>query len=397
MKRVLTEKGVAALKPPAVGRVFTRDIAVPGLMVCVTAKGHKSYLLGARFPGQKDYKRCELGQVGAIGLADARAMAREWLAAIKAGSDPRRTQRASADTFAVVAEQFIAMKLPSQRKGWRVERELRREVLPHWGTRPIGSITRRDVRELIQAIVARPSPAYARNVYDGVRAVFSFALNQDIIEHSPVDALKPRDFIGQKKVRERVLDDDEIRALWRACDQLGYPFGPLTRLLLLTGARLNELARASWSEIDLKRRTLVVPAERFKSNSQHIIHLSSDAVAILQELPRWAHGDFLFTCSAGRRPVAGFGDAKERLNRIVGFRDWQAHDLRRVVRSRLAELKVAEHVAELAIGHSRRGLQRIYDRYAYGPEIAEALQAWADRLRIIVSPPPKLRVIRLQR
>src|SRR5262245_31167422 len=98
MRKILTEKGVAALKPAAAGRVFVHDVVVPGLMVCVTPKGNKSYLLGARFDGSGDYKRCELGQVGAIALANARTKAREWLATIKAGTDPRRV-RVDTDTF----------------------------------------------------------------------------------------------------------------------------------------------------------------------------------------------------------------------------------------------------------------------------------------------------------
>ena len=103
MKKVLTDKAIAALKSPAEGRTFVRDVVVPGLMVSVTAKGTKTFLLGARFPGSKDYVRSELGQVGAIGLAEARAQAREWLAAIKSGSDPRRARRADADSFKAVA------------------------------------------------------------------------------------------------------------------------------------------------------------------------------------------------------------------------------------------------------------------------------------------------------
>jgi integrase len=393
-KKALTEKAVAALKPAPVGKRYSvQDSLVPGLEVRITDRGTKTFMLGTRYPGSTDFKRRELAKVGAMTLAAARERAREWLALIGQGIDPSKV---TSDTFAAVAENYIKRRMANKRNGWRVAHQLKVEVLPNWGERPIGSIARRDVRELIQRIVDRPAPRYAHNVYDAIRGVFTFALVEDIIAVSPTTALRPRDLIGERKIRERVLDDDELRALWHASEQIGYPFGPLARLLLLTGARVNELAQASWQEIDLQRRTLTVPAERFKMNSQHVIHLSDDAMEILSALPRWSGGDYVFSTLNGAQPVRGFGSrAKANLNHTMGVSDWVIHDLRRVVRSRLAELRVVEHVAEMVIGHSRRGLQRVYDQYRYKTEIAEALQAWARHLRAIVRPPPRQNVVPL--
>lgn len=191
-----------------------------------------------------------------------------------------------------------------------------------------------------------------------------------------------------------MLTDDELAALWNATDY--YPWGHLARLLLLTGARYSEIAHASWEEIDLERRTLTVPAARFKQNAVHVIPLSDDAVALLQSLPRFS-GPFVFTSNNGEKPVAGFGGyAKRSLDRAMGNPPhWIVHDLRRTTRTRLAELRIPEIIAELAIGHSKRGLLRVYNQYEYGSEIRAALQAWAQRLQSIVAPSPA-NVVRLR-
>ena len=150
------------------------------------------------------------------------------------------------------------------------------------------------------------------------------------------------------------MTDDEVRALWDATERLGYPYGDLYKLLLLTGVRLREAANAKWSEIT--GDTWNIPPERFKSDAVHIVPLSGAAQALLAELPR--KGDFLFT-HTGTSPVNSFSKSKARLDAIMGASDWRVHDLRRVVRSHLAALRVPDHVAEMCLGHGRRGLQRV--------------------------------------
>src|SRR5262249_45351935 len=146
MRKLLTDKSVAALKPARAGcRYIAADIAVPGLGVRVTASGHKTFILGARFPNSKHFVRRELGEVGVISLAAAREKARTWLVQIKAGDDPAKKAPApelTNTTFAHVCESFISRHLVNQRKGARVAREIRNELIPHWGNVPIGKITR---------------------------------------------------------------------------------------------------------------------------------------------------------------------------------------------------------------------------------------------------------------
>jgi integrase len=225
------------------------------------------------------------------------------------------------------------------------------------------------------------------------------------VEQSPAAAIKPKRLIGQDRpIRTRVLDDRELLALWKATDDdLGYPWSPLYRLMLLTGVRLREASDAQWREIDFDKRVWRIPASRFKANAEHHVPLNEDVIALLKSLPHFSNGDYIFTTTGGARPVSGFSKSKKTIDakmkkKLGELVAWRTHDIRRVVRSRLSALKVPDHVAEMCLGHGRRGLQRIYDQHGYESEIREALAAWADRLRDLVNPPdPSGKVVKLQR
>jgi integrase len=173
---------------------------------------------------------------------------------------------------------------------------------------------------------------------------------------------------------------------------------------MLTGARLSEAAESSWGEFSQTEWT--VPGARFKSGQVHIVPLTPAMKTLLASLPRWTGGDYLFSTTNGRLPVCGFnGNVKIRLDRemaktwralgrVVGTdrrgavpENWTPHDLRRTVRTRLSALRVPENIAEMVIGHSKRGLARIYDQHRYADEIREALVAWNNLLESIVEPP----------
>ena len=161
--------------------------------------------------------------------------------------------------------------------------------------------------------------------------------------------IRPEKLIGKRAPRQRILSDAEIVKFWEATAELGYPFGHLFRLLLLTGVRLREAAHAKWCEIEGDVWT--IPPERFKSGCRHIVPLSDQAMQLINELPR--RGEHLFTIN-GRQPVNAFAYAKKRLDALMGVSGWRNHDLRRVVRSRLSELGVSRDIAEMVIGHGKR-------------------------------------------
>jgi integrase len=414
-RRTLNDRIIKAIKPARAGqRHEVWDALVPGLGVRTTDTGGKTFVLATRYPGSKNPARRKLGGYGELTLEEARGKARAWLALVARGMDPEQEverqrlaeQRKRSTTFAAVAEDFIADKCSKERQAYEATRIVRRELIPVWGDRAITEIAPLDVITLLRPIKAR-GPAMAHAVLTVIKRLFGWAVDAHVygLETSPADRLKAKRIIGELHPRQRVLSDPEIIAFWRAASRMRYPHGPLLQLLLLTACRHHELADAPWSEFDLTARVWTIAQERFKSNAVHRVPLVDDVFAILKELPRFKGGGFVFSTTSGARPSRCSDKVKLQLDRrmlhtlkamarmrgedpnAVELRPWVIHDLRRVVRSHLAALRLPDHICEMVLGHGKKGLQRIYDQHAYESEIGEALTMWAARLRSIVNPP----------
>jgi integrase len=325
-KHRLTDRKLKALRRMS-KRYDVMDSDVPGFGVRVSEVGQKTFILIARYPGSTNPTRRALGEYPSLSLEKARERAREWRDLIRRGNDPKAEEerqrrlelRRQETTFAAVAEDYIDRHVKGQRKAKDTEREIRKELIDFWGERPITSIMREDVIVLIEGIARRPAPYTAHIVLGHIRSLFNWAINRGAygLETSPCDRIKPAALIGAKEPRQRVLNDAEIAAVWRGSEALGYPFGPLYQLLMLTGARKNEVAGAKWGEFDLKKKIWTVPPERFKSDASHLVPLSDHAVSIIEGLPRFTKGDHLFTTTYGEKPISGFSKGKDRLDRLV--------------------------------------------------------------------------------
>jgi integrase len=408
-KKRLTDRTLKAVKPTR-KRYDIMDSDVRGFGVRVSETGQKTFILIARFPGSPNPTRRAIGGYPSLSLEKARERARRWRDLVRQGIDPKAEEdrlrrlelRKQKTTFAAVADEYLERHVKGQRRASDTEREIRKELIAHWGERPIASITREDVVLLVDAVARRPAPYLAHLVLSHARSLFNWAINRGTygLETSPCDRIKPATLIGPREARQRVLSDAELAALWNGSEALGYPFGPLYQLLLLTGARKSEVSDARWREFDLTKRVWTVPPERFKSNASHLVPLSDAAVAIIGALPHFK-GDHLFTTTYGDKPISGFSKGKDRLDKLMGEQlgstppPWVIHDIRRTVRTRLASLRVPDLVAEMVIGHGRKGLQRVYDQHTYETEIREALELWAARLRDIITPPPE-NVVRMR-
>ena len=218
-----------------------------------------------------------------------------------------------------MAEDYLKRHVKGQRTAKVAERDIRKELIARWAARPVTDITRDDVVALIEEIVDRPAPAMAHLVFAHTRSLFNWAIARSVygLETSPCDRLHPAKLIGPKEPRQRVLTDAELAALWRATEILGYPFGPLYRLLLLTGARKNEVAGLRRREIDLDKKLWSVPPERFKSKTTHLVPLTAPAIAVIEALPNFGKGDHLFSTTFGEKPVSGFSKSKDRLDALM--------------------------------------------------------------------------------
>jgi integrase len=401
-RKRLTARTVETLRPAAPdptgkrnGRRFVMDAEVSGLGVKVTETGSRSYVLIKRFPGFKHPAPRQLGSCDVLSLEEAREKARDWLKLIARGVDPaqheRELQEAAArkreNSFAAVAEDFFREKLASERQGREVERDMRKEFLTAWGKRPIADVTDEDVLHVIRAVKQRGSPSQARNLLGYARRFFDWAIDQRgyCIKTNPCAGLKPARLVGEKRSRERVLTDDELFAFWRATVHMGYPAGPLYRLLILTGLRLNEVADAKWSEFDLRNGFWIVPAARMKGKDgravDHVVPITDEVASILKSLSRFKSGDFLFSVTFGKTPMWVSDKIKKRLDtrmlrtlRALARRrgddpsrvtlpSWVNHDLRRTLRTGLSRLRIDRDIREAVLAHTRPGVEGIYDRH----------------------------------
>lgn len=429
-REILTDKRLKSLKAAESGsRYEIMDALVPGLGIRVTDKGVRTFMLRARFPGGRKQDgesanptRRALGEYGALTLEEARDKAREWHALIKKGVDPKeeleRQHTAEklkrGNTFSAVAEDFIADKLPTERKGKEIERIVRNELVPAWGKKAILDVSEMDVLALVKA-KRRTAPAQARNLLGLIKRLFSWAVDQRGygLKVSPAEHLKPSKIVGEKAVGNRILNDDELFALWRVASRLGYPYGPVYKLLVLTALRLNEVADASWPEINAADEAWTIPAARMKGRNgkarAHTVPLTAEIAGVLASLPRFTglkSGKFLFSTTMGVKPVWMSQKAKQRVDArmlhtlralarrrgddptAVVLPPWVNHDIRRTVRSNLSKLRIAEEAREALLAHARPGLKATYDHHDYFDEKREALELWSARLRSIVEPAP---------
>jgi integrase len=371
------------------------DSLCPGLGVRVTDKGTRTYVFGARFDG-KNFTRREIADVRAIDLADARKKARHWAELVDAGKDPKREEerlaRAAAreqeSTFGCVAAAFGDDWLAGKRKHKVYVRQIEREFIPRWGKRPIADIERGEVIDLIKAKAVKDrAPAEARNLLGLIKSLLGWALDHGLVDRNVTADIRPLRIIGRKLSRDRALTVAELRALWMAASGLGYPVGTVFQMLVLSATRLNEVARAIWSEFDLDNRVWTIPAARMKGARPHVVPLSSAMVSILRSLPRFPQGNFVFTTTSGQRPVSVGSKIKQQLDTTLGFSEgWRFHDIRRGCRSAFAEIGIGTETAEAILSHVRPGIVGTYDKYSYIKEKAAALEQWAG---FIVPPTPK--------
>ncbi len=390
----LTDRTVRSLAPPSKGRVTYIDKTLPGFGLRVTAPGAKSWVVVYRHRGRK--RRVTLGTYPLVSLAQARATAKATLAAVVQGDDPageRRAEREAA-TFEQVVREYIAHVSQEDAHGrpanrsWREKkRMLETDVVPAWGTRKARDITARDVRLLVDGIVARHAPIAANRTFTLIRRVFNWAAAPDRAlvpqHHNPCRGMeKP----ALERQRDRVLVADELRAVWNAADGDGAVSAALFKLFMLTAQRGGELRTMQWLDIDLDGGWWTIPAARAKNGVTHRVPLSPQALSVLRALPQVEGSPWVFPsgrAAGGCRTT--ITRAAARIRRSSGV-DFVPHDLRRTVATFLtSELRVPRLVVSKLLNHVERGVTAVYDRASYDYEKRQALNAWGAKLEEILS------------
>jgi integrase len=391
----LTLKTIESLEPaPAVKEHADGHIA--GLYFCLQPSGKASWTVRYRHGGKS--RKLTIGPYPAIGLGVARERASVALGEVAQGLDPAAEKKAAKaaarappdhDLVEIVVESFIKRHVKSNlRPSWarETERMLNKEIVGAWKGKRLSAIGKADINGLLDGIIDRGAPILANRTLAALRRMCSWAIERGLIDASPCAGIRAP---APEQSRDRVLDDPELKAVWGAAEGLGVPFGPLVRLLLLTGQRRAEVAEMRWSEIDFETRAWTLPKERAKNGVAHTVPLLPQAVEILETLPRIAGEDDLVFTSNGKTPVSGFSKAKARIDAVLpDLPHWTFHDLRRTFASGCAKLGVNLPVIEKLLNHvsgSFAGIVGVYQRHSFADEKRAAMQVWARHVEELVS------------
>ena len=429
-KTALTDKFVSSLKVrDGKERDQVQDTVVPKLYIRVTASGVKTFAAAALLQvggAKKSTHFVTLGHYPTLSLKGAREKAGPTLALMAAGKHPKHeAKKVQDDKFSTAVDDFLAHL---RKKGLRTvdhtEACLRRGFLgqvrsgeswkdgpdPVWRHRPLTQVSRSDIIKRLEKIEGRWGRHAARHALASIRRLFNWAFDRERIATLPTLRLTDANTLGitQRSLRrQRVLADDELRDIWAAADEIGYPFGPLVKVLALTGQRRSDWQLARGEEIDSKHDVLTVPPDRFKTGLAHEVPFGATVAELLAGLPTANTSGPLFTVD-GRAPYLSVHDGKARLDKMINklragrgqgpIERWVLHDLRRTCRTRLSDLEVETSIAELVIGHAQPGLHATYNLSSHRKQKRDALQRWEHLLMSIVSEGPTTpdNVIRLR-
>jgi integrase len=387
LKQPLTDLLLRKLKG-AEERIEVWDAKLPGFGVRVSPTGTKSFVLLYRFRGLP--RRLTLGRYPVLGLGEARDLAKEALNQVARGIDPNQGKEESPAThlFEEVTDEFVRVHCGRRnREGTRKEtaRILQFDFVSRWKRRDVRDIGRKDVLDVLDAIVERGAPIAANNALAAIRKFFNWCFERGVIDNNPCNGIKKP---AKSETRDRVLSDEELGAIWKASDTIGYPFGALVQLLLLTAQRRTEVATMRWRDIDLSSGVWTIPAELTKNGKPHLVPFSAFALARLASLPR-LHESFLFPARGNDTTTfSGFSKLKAKADQLSQVNGWTLHDLRRSAATHMGRLGVAPHVVERILNHesgSFRGVAGVYNRFQYLPEMREGLERWARHLERLMN------------
>lgn len=379
--RAFTDAAVKRLKPPKAGQVDVFDRGYPGLALRLGYGGKRSWVYFYRINGR--LRRMSLGIYPALSLADAREAWRNARNDVQAGREPTRPRDPTdADsTFEKALENWLKRDQANNRTKGAVKRLIDKDATPAWRHRHVADIGRADVLDVIDKVVDRGSPITARRLHAHLHRFFTWHTGRGKIPLNPMAHLPKA---GSETRRDRVLSDDELAAIWNGAGELGWPFGDAIRLLILTGARREEIGSLRWSEI--VSEVISLKGERTKNGEPHSVPLSTAATVVIQGIPHIADSDRVFTTN-GKTSISGWSRAKRQIDELSGVADWRIHDLRRTVATGLQKLGVNLQTIEAVLGHtsgSRSGVVGVYQRHSFDAEKRAALDAWGAHVMSLI-------------
>jgi integrase len=380
----MTDTSIAALKPASV-RFEVSDPQQRGLRVAVYPSGQRTFVVRYRYDGRSK----KLTLQGGISIEQARKLAADALFQVSQGIDPTAEKAAKhsssrAETVQSVATEYLVRHRGKLRSVGQYEKVLQRLVLPELGHLPIRSVRRGDVSRLLDKVEDSSGPSMAQITLAVVRRLFAWHAARTDDFNSPIVRGMSR-IKSSERQRKRILNDDELRAVWSVVDRDNSAFGPYIKFLLLTACRRDEAACLTWNEIHGSVWTL--PAARNKTRQTLDRPLSAAAMAAIARAPRFAGSDYVFSSTGGRFHAF---QRKSWLDKASGTSGWTLHDMRRTARSLMSRAGVPSEHAERCLGHTIGGVEGVYDQYNYLDEMRLAYEKLAALIGQIVEPQPNV-------
>jgi integrase len=319
----------------------------------------------------------KLGTYPQLKVKDARAAAREYWQ-----SPEKFEAKAGVGSFKEVAENWLKRHVETNKLRSRseIERILKKYVYPEWKDRPFLEVRRSDANALLDRVADDHGLSQADAVLAIIRGVMTWHQSRDENYTSPIVKGMRRNKNG--KARDRILNDDEIRAVWTAAEGT---FGALLKTALMTAQRREKVATMRWDDIDDDGWTIQTD-EREKGTAGSL-KLPKPACDIIHSQPRIAGNPFVFAGRGGGH-LNSFSQRKAELDgALPAMPPWTIHDLRRTARSLMSRAGVRPDIAERVLGHAIPGIEGVYDRHRYDDEKADALKRLAALIERIVDLP----------
>ncbi len=389
------------LTDPAIRRAKATDKPLRlfdggGLYLEVAPGGGKWWRLKFRIDGKE--KRLSLGTYPDTTLEEARQRRDEARKLMDKGTDPSAQRKgeqqarklAALNTVAAVTQAWLKHRADAWVPNTRVAiaASFDNHVFPHIGALPIIEVQPADVRDLVQRVESSGAGDAAGRVFQRLRSVFRYAIAHDLLVTDPTYSLKPAEIFKPRKVTHRAaLSERDVPTFLHRLS--GYEGDPITaaalNLLMLTAVRPGELRGARWDEIDLKRATWRVPAERMKMKVEHLVPLSTQALAVLESLrPLSGHSPLVLPSPYYPGKPLSDGTLNSALARM-GYKGLAtAHGFRTLFSTCANEAgQNRDHIEKQLAHEDRDDVRGAYNRAQWLAERAKMMQWWADRIDVL--------------
>ncbi len=379
----LTDIQVRNLKAPEKGAHVYYDDALKGFGVRVSQAGTKAFVLATG----KNRDRVTIGRYPNVSLHDARKEAQRLIGERASGTiKPPKARMIFSDALTL----FVAEK--SQKNRARTIDENKRiltKYFPKLQTKALSDITTDDITTTLDKL--SETPGTSLHAFWSMRLFMRWCVKRRYIQHNPIEGL---DAPAPTNRRDRVLSDDELRAVWKAADEMSYPFGCVVKLLIITGARRSEIGTLSIGWLDFEKQTCTIPSEYSKNRKSHQFPIGTTAICILKFAIASAHqneGTYLFPAQGRTNSCfSGWSKAKIQIDKLAKIEPWTLHDLRRTLATNWQRLGIRYEVIESYLNHisgTKSGVAGTYQRHRYEAEMREAVTAYENWFTATIAQP----------